>query len=361
MADRDPQIEVDEATGVAEAVEGAPRTTSRPWKRLALMAGVPLVVIATAGGYWLSLQGKVTTDNAYVRQDKVSITAEVGGQITEVMVDDEDEVRPGDLMFRIDPAPYRIRIAQADAAIATAQASAAALASAPALSGADIAAAAEDLAFAQANLERQEALWQKGFTTKTDYEAARHQVAQAREEMRGAQARKAEAAARLSSGAQVPGELPAIAAARAQRRAAELDLSRTEVRAPIAGRVTQADRLQKGQQVVSGLPVATIVATGTSYIEANFKETQLARMALGQPAEITFDAYPEVRLKGHVAAIGAGTGSEFSILPAQNATGNWVKVTQRVPVKIVLDERSPRPLIAGLSTQVTVFTDGRKR
>ncbi|MGN3975540.1 HlyD family efflux transporter periplasmic adaptor subunit [Tsuneonella sp. SYSU-LHT278] len=361
MADRDPQIEVDEATGLAEAVEGATRTTSRPWKRLALMAGVPLVVIATAGGYWLSLQGKVTTDNAYVRQDKVSITAEVGGQIAEVMVDDEDEVRAGDLMFRIDPAPYRIRIAQADAAIAAAQAGATALASAPALSGADIAAAAEDMAFAQANLERQEALWQKGFTTKTDYEAARHQVAQAREEMRGAQARKAEAAARLSSGAQVPGELPAIAAARAQRRAAELDLSRTEVRAPIAGRVTQAERLQKGQQVVSGLPVATIVATGTSYIEANFKETQLARMALGQPAEITFDAYPEVRLKGHVSAIGAGTGSEFSILPAQNATGNWVKVTQRVPVKIVLDERSPRPLIAGLSTQVTVFTDGRKR
>ncbi len=360
MADRDPEIEVQESVPADTPVEIDETPKTSRWKRFALMGGVPLLVILGAGGYWLSLQGKVSTDNAYVRQDKVSVSAEVAGQIVDVAVDDDEEVKVGDLLFRIDPAPYRIQIAQADAAIATAQANETALQNSSALSGADIAAAREDIGFAQANYDRQAALWKRGFTTKADYEAAQHQVAQAREELRGAQADKAEAAAKLATGAQVPGELPAIASARAQRKAAELNLSRTVVRAPISGTVTQADRLQKGQQVISGVPVATIVATGTSYIEANFKETQLAHMAIGQPAEITFDAYPDVKLKGHVDAIGAGTGSEFSVLPAQNATGNWVKVTQRVPVKIVIDGKSPRPLIAGLSTNVTVFTDGKK-
>ena len=186
-------------------------------------------------------------------------------------------------------------------------------------------------------------------------------MAQAREDLRLAEAERVEAAAKLATGAQVPGMLPALAAARAQREAAELNLRRTVVRAPMAGRISQADRLLTGQHVVSGLPVLTIVANGASYVEANFKETDLAEMEVGQPARIEFDAYPGLELDGHVASIGAGTGSEFSVLPAQNATGNWVKVTQRVPVRIAIDEKSPRRLIAGLSSDVTVFTDGRKR
>src|SRR5690606_7161590 len=135
-------------------------------------------------------------------------------------------------------------------------------------------------------------------------------------------------------------------AARARRAEADLALRRTEVRAPIAGRVAQSDRLQVGQQAVTSLPMLTIVADASSYVEANFKETDLDAMRVGQPAEIRFDAYPDLVLEGHVASIGAGTGSEFSVLPAQNATGNWVKVTQRVPVRVVIDENSPRELIA---------------
>jgi membrane fusion protein (multidrug efflux system) len=362
MADRDPQIEITDAQPVVvEPVtpEEAPR--KRSLGRVLAMISVPLLLIAGGGYYWLSLQGKVSTDNAYVHQDKVAVGAEVNGQIVAVMVGENAQVNAGDLLFRVDPAPYRIQIDQANAAIATAEANATALQNDSALSGASIAAAREDIGFAQANLDRRTALWKRGFTTKADYEAAQHQVAQAREELRIAEANRSEAAAKLSTGAQVPGVLPAVAAARAQREAAQLNLARTEVRAPIAGRVTQADRLQKGQQTVSGLPVVTIVSTASSYIEANFKETELADMNVGQPAEITFDAYPGVKLKGHVASIGAGTGSESSVLPAQNATGNWVKVTQRVPVRIAIDGKSPRPLIAGLSTNVTVFTDGRKR
>ena len=137
-------------------------------------------------------------------------------------------------------------------------------------------------------------------------------------------------------------------------------MSRTEVRAPSAGRVAQTDRLQIGQQLVQGLPAVTLVSEGSSYVEANFKETDLDDMNVGQRAEIHFDAYPDLVLKGRVESIGAGTGSEFSVLPAQNATGNWVKVTQRVPVRIAIDGKSPRQLIAGLSAEVTVFTGDTK-
>lgn len=333
----------------------------RRFGRLALMISLPLALLIGGGLYWWSLQGKVSTDNAYVQQDKVSIGAEVGGRIVEVAVREGQTVNAGDLLFRIDGAPYRLQVQQADAAIATAQANVTALASSSDLSGSDIAAAREDIAFNQATLNRQQALWKRGFTTKADFEAAQHAVAEARERLRSAEARAGEARARLADGAQVPGENPQIAAGRAQRAVAELNLSRTEVRAPIAGRVAQADRLQRGQQIVQGLPVLTLVATGSTYVEANFKETDLADMEIGQPAELRFDAYPDLILKGRVASIGAGTGSEFSVLPAQNATGNWVKVTQRVPVRIAIEGKPSRPMIAGLSTEVTVFTDGRSR
>ncbi len=349
-----------EAAEQIQQADLVPKAPSR-WRRIALMLIVPLIVIGAALYYWQSLQGKVSTDNAYVQQDKVSVSAQVGGKIISVSVREGQLVKAGDVLFVVDSEPYQIQIAQADAAIASAQANATALASSSAMSGADIAAAREDIGFAQANFERQKALWTRGFTTKATYEAALHQLAQAREELKLAEAKQAEARAKLSTGAQVPGVLPAIAAARAQRQAAQLNLDRTVVRAPISGRITQADRLLPGQELVTGLPVVTIVASSQSYVEANFKETDLAKMQVGQPARIEFDAYPDIELKGHVASIGAGTGSEFSVLPAQNATGNWVKVTQRVPVRIAIDQSSPRQLIAGLSSHITVFVDGRRR
>ncbi len=373
MAERDPQIDIETATPTASPLSAEPVVANTPQtqvthvakapnrlRRIALMAFVPLLVIGGGLFYWQSLQGKVSTDNAYVQQDKVAVSAEVGGQIVSVAAREGQQVKAGDLLFTVDSEPYLIQIAQADAAIASAQANATALKNSSALSGADVSAAREDIGFAQATFERQRALWTRGFTTKAAYDAAQHQVAEARAELSLAEAKGAEARARLATGSQVPGVLPAIAAAQAQRRAAQLNLARTDVRAPMSGRITQADRLLKGQQLVSGLPVVTIVANSQSYVEANFKETELADMQIGQPARIEFDAYPDLELKGHVASIGAGTGSEFSVLPAQNATGNWVKVTQRVPVRIAIDQTSPRQLIAGISSHVTVFTDGRK-
>ncbi len=353
MAEADPTF----SAGNTVVNTAAPPPPKRSIGRLLAMLSVPLLILIGGGFYWYSLQGQVSTDNAYVKQDKVSVSAEISGRIVDVAVRDNQIVKAGDLLFRIDPEPYQLQIAQADAAIAAAQANVVALSSASALSGADIAAARESVAFAQSNLSRQQALMQRGFTTKTALDAAQHAVQQAREELNLAQAKSREAAAKLATGAQVPGVNPQVAQARAERAAAELNLRRTDVRAPIAGRLSQASRLLVGQQAISGLPVVTIVANQGGYVEANFKETDLDQMRPGQRAEVKFDAYPDITLKGHVASIGAGTGSEFSMLPAQNATGNWVKVTQRVPVRIELDDASPRQLLAGLSAKVKVITD----
>jgi membrane fusion protein (multidrug efflux system) len=328
----------------------------RRWKRVALMVSLPLLLLIGGTAYWLSLQGQVSTENAYVKQDMVAVAAEVGGRIVDVRVAENQRVAAGDLLFRVDPEPYQLELARADAAIANAQAAVTAMENSADLSGADISAAREDIAFARTRLERQQALWDRGFTTKADYDAARHAVTQAEEALRQAVARQTEARARLAHGAAVPDRNPQVAIAEAQKASASLQLRRTEVRAPIAGRVTQADRLQEGQQTIPSLPVLTLVAEQSTYIEANFKETELDEMRPGQAAQVRFDAYPGMILRGHVDSIGAGTGSQFSVLPAQNATGNWVKVTQRVPVRIALDEPSPRPLLAGLSTHVTVIT-----
>ena len=358
MAEADSPIVADET--IQTPVEDYPAKPKRRWGRLVLMLVVPLALLVGGTVYWLSLAGKVSTDNAYVKQDKVSVSALVGGDISEVLVKEGDEVKPGQLLFRIDPEPYRLSIAQADANIASAQANVTALANSADLSGADIAGAREDIRFAQADYARKDALFRRGFLTKVDHDGAQHAVNQAREELRMAEAKQAAARAQLATGTAVPGVNPQIAQAQASKAVAALNLKRTEVRAPMAGRIAEADRLQVGQQIVQGLPVVTLVGDGTSYVEANFKETDLAQMRIGQSAEIRLDAYPGVKLTGHVASIGAGTGSEFSVLPAQNATGNWVKVTQRVPVRIAIDGKSPRPLIAGLSTKVTVFTDDAK-
>ena len=349
-----PEAEPVEAdTGPAKAAPAR-----RRWGKLILMVSLPLALVIGGYVYWQGLQGKISTDNAYVKQDMVAVSAEVGGRIIEVMTSEGEMVEAGQLLFRIDPEPYQLQIQQANAAIAGAQANVTTLESDTDLTGVDIAAAREDIAFAESRFERQRQLWDRGFTTKADYDAAQHAVSQAREALRQAEARQREARARLSTGSAVPGVNPQIAAGEAQRASAQLSLRRTEVHAPAAGRVAQADRLHVGQQVLPNLPVLTLVEEQTTYVEANFKETDLAEMAVGQRAELRFDAFPDVVLKGHVASIGAGTGSEFSVLPAQNASGNWVKVTQRVPVRIAVDDHSPRPLIAGLSTEVTVFTDG---
>jgi len=361
MADADPHkplappaetLVTTPAPAASAAAETVQPTAKRNRTRLIMMISVPLLVVAFAAYLWATAGRFVSTDNAYVQQDKVSVSADVAGRIVEVAVRENQRVKAGDLLFRIDPDPYRIAVQQANAAVSNAEVEVATLQSSYRGTNADIQAAQDQILAAQQDYDRQAALMRQGFTTRARLQQSEHALQQARAALGNARASADEARSKLSSGS--TGIAPAIAAAQVQRAKASLDLKRTAVYAPYSGTISQSDRLQVGQMMVTGLPAVSIVKSNAAWVEANFKETDLNKMRVGQPAEVSFDAYKGLKLKGHVQSIGAGTGSEFSVLPAQNATGNWVKVTQRVPVRIAIDEASPRALIAGLSADVSV-------
>ncbi|MFL6863763.1 MAG: HlyD family efflux transporter periplasmic adaptor subunit [Allosphingosinicella sp.] len=339
---------------VADESPAAPR---RKRGRLLLMLSVPLILLAIGAYFYLTSGRYVSTDNAYVQQDKVSVSALVTGPISEVAVRENQRVKAGDLLFRIDPTPYRIALEQAEAQIAAAQVSVSKLQAENAGTGADILAAQDNLLIAQRNFGRYAELLRRGFTTRVLYDQQLHAVQEAKQRLANARNSAQVSAAQIRAGGE--SAQPAIAAAIAARDKALLDLKRTEVRAPVDGYVSQTERLQLGNMAVQGLAMVTVVRSGETWVEANYKETDLKTMAPGQPAEIKLDAYPSAKISGHVASIGRGTGSEFSVLPAQNATGNWVKVTQRVPVRIAIDSDPGRPLLAGLSAKVKVDTQER--
>ncbi len=327
---------------------------SGPIRRMLVMLLGPLVLGVVALVYYFATARYVSTENAYIHQDKISISAEVGGRIVEVGVRENQRVAAGALLFRIDPEPYRLAVAEARAELASARARVEELQTVYDTSSVEIDNAEEDINYFEKEYRRQQELVSTRVSTEATLQAAEHDLAEARTKLASARAEARRARAALSTGGEEGGLNPGVRAAEVRLAKAELNLERTEVRAPVAGIVSQTDRLQPGQLMVQSLPAVTIVKNDSSWVEANFKETELTHMRVGQRGTVTVDTYPGLELAAHVESIGAGTASEFAIIPAQNANANWVKVTQRIPVRLAIDEEPEQPLIAGLSVHVRV-------
>ena len=342
----------------AEAAE-APRTKRKvklPERKNALrgflMWIVPALLLLGGGYYWLTSGDSVSTDDAQVKQDIVSVSPQVTGPIQQVLVRNGSQVKRGQLLYRIDPAPFRVALEQAQAQLANARLQTTQLQTQAAGTGADIVGEQANLAIKRNALGRQQALLKQGFTTRAAYEDALNEVKKAETQLADARARAANASAAVA-----PGEQPQVAQAQAAVDKARLDLERTEVRAPMDGVIENADKLQVGQMAVLGVGMVSLVHSTSAWVEANFKEKDVGRMVPGDRATIEVDAYGGKKFPAHVQSIGAGTGSQFSLLPAQNANGNWVKVTQRVPVRIAFDGHPDKPMIAGLSVTAKVIFD----
>lgn len=354
------EIEAREAApggALTPATQPAPRS-KRKGLRLLLMVLVPAALVIAGGYYWIMGGRFQETENAYLHQPKVSIASQAAGRIVEVNIQDNAKVSAGDVLFVVDQEPYRIALEQAEAALAAARLNVEQLRATYSQAVAQERVAASEVEYLEAELKRQQELSGKGISSRSALDTAMRDVAKARESHAAAQ--QAVAGALAALGGKVDFETdkhPSVLQALAAREKAAYELAQTTVRAPADGIVSQASSFKIGQFVGVGTPLFSLVETGQSWVEANFKETQLTHMRPGQKAEVIFDTYPDHPVEATVQSIGAGTGAEFSLLPAQNATGNWVKVTQRIPVRLTLEDRDAEDLLrTGMSATVTVDT-----
>ena len=385
MADYDPN----EPGAFAIDAELRPvQTIDKTAKRKKLFLALGAAVAVIGGGYALLSDGDhVTTDNAYVNADVAQVTPLVAGPVSSVAVVNTQTVKRGDILIRLDDTDARIALAKAEAewqrvrrqygqVIANGDALSAQVRAGDAEVGRaraqlDIATAA--FAKAKIDLDRRQHLADSGAVSgeeltivRNAYAAAQGNLAQARAGLAQANAARASAeGSHAANDALVAGTTidsnPDVAAAKAKLDQARVDLARTVIRAPIDGVVTNR-QVQIGQRVAPGNPVMTIVPVRTVYVDANFKEGQLGRVRPGQPVELTSDLYgSKVVYHGKVAGFSGGTGSAFSLIPAQNATGNWIKVVQRLPVRVTLDpgEVAVNPLRVGLSMEASVDVSGK--
>ena len=341
------------ATAAPAAAPAKPRRS----RRLALILSVP-VILAIGGGYfWLTGGRYIDTDNAYVQQPKVAISPDVAGRIVSVSVHENQAVAAGDTLFTIDPEPYRIALAQAEAALATAKVNVEQLRVAYGVSKAKLDAANDALAIRQAEFDRKQGLADKGLAADATLDDNRLALQQAQTAVTLAQSDLANTTAALGGDPDIATEdHPAVKAAMAARDTAQRNFDKTTVVAPAAGIVSQVASLNVGQFVSTGTTIASVVETDQIWVTANFKETQIATLHTGQPVEIKVDAYPGVTFEGRLESIGAATGAEFALIPAQNATGNWVKVNQRIPVRISVEGERVADLRTGMSAVVAVDT-----
>jgi len=329
--------------------------------RVVLLVVVPLVAIVTGLYIYATGGHEVETDNAYVKANIVAISASVNGRVIELLARDNQPVEAGALLFRLDPEPYRIAVAGARAQMDVVRTDVQSLRSEYRATLQEAAEGRELIDFLAKQLERQERLKEKGMTRGDTYDEARHNVEAAKRRLDSIREKTNRVLAGLSGDPNLPVERhPRYAEARAAYDTAMLDLARAEIKAPVAG-VLSNMKLRVGEFVVKGAPMFSLIENGPLWIEANFKETQLTHMQVGQMATVLADAYPDLEWPASVEAIAPTTGAEFAVLPPQNATGNWVKVVQRVPVRIKVEQPPGKPqLRAGMTVTVAVDT-GRPR
>jgi membrane fusion protein (multidrug efflux system) len=385
MAERDPK-ELHEAQSFETVELDEQQAAAVKAKRKKLFTGFAAGIALIGGGWYgydvLVASKHAVTDNAYVGADVAQVTPLVGGPVREVLVEDTQQVRRGDVLVRLDDTDAKIAVAQAEANLASAirkiqglhatdsglGAQVSARAADEARAQAQIAAAQSDVEKTRIDLQRRQDLASSGAVSGDELTTARNAFNTATASLRAAQAARAQAAATrnaavgdrnanlaLIANATVDNN-PEVLAARAALAQARVDLDRTVLRAPIDGVVSRR-QVQIGQRVQPGAMLMVVVPVQAAYVDANFKEVELTKVRPGQPVELTSDLYgEEVIFHGKVAGFSGGTGAAFALVPAQNATGNWIKVVQRLPVRVTLDPKELRknPLRVGLSMNVDV-------
>jgi membrane fusion protein, multidrug efflux system len=327
------------------------------WLRYPLMAIVPLALVVVGGRYFIMSERYASTDDAYVQADKVALSADVGGRVLAVEVRNNQDVTAGQVLFRLDDRPYKIALERAEAMLASARMQVDGLRASYRQRQADVKAAQDTLAFAQREFDRQRELLANHVTPQSRFDEARHALDAARQQLAAAEQQRASVLASLDGDPEIPTERhPLVMQAQAQVDQAKLDLSHTVVYAPADGVVSRVDQLPVGTYLNAATPAFALVSTQHAWVEANFKETDLEHMQPGQQATVDIDTYSDRSCTGTVDSLAAATGAEFSVLPPQNATGNWVKVVQRIPVRIAVDCGPGRPLRSGMSATVEVDT-----
>jgi membrane fusion protein, multidrug efflux system len=363
MSEEDENKEVPEAEATEaekpEYSKASPRHRRRTRNivRLGLMILGPLAVLI-AGSYYYVIGGRfVSTENAYVKADKIAISTNVPGRVIEVLTSENDKVEAGQMLFRLNPEPFQIALNQATAKLDSIKAEIHELQAIHRQKQAELKVQQSDLAYFKTEYDRQVKLKKRGVVSQSRLDESRHNVNSTKQRILAIRQEISRALARLGGDlSKQIDEHPLVQEAFAERERAALRLSWTQIRSPDSGIVTNIS-LEPGEFVKAGTPIFSVVATGDIWVEANLKETDLTHVKVGQETNISIDSYPDRIWRARVESISMATGAEFSLLPPQNATGNWVKVVQRIPIKFkLLDSPYDPPLRAGMSVVVEIDT-----
>jgi membrane fusion protein, multidrug efflux system len=361
MRDEELSGEASVGDGGQPTAAAAVRKTRLQRLRWPLM--LPAVIAVIGGGAYLYFTGGryQSTDDAYAQAATVSISSNVAGRVYEIDVRDNEIVKRGATLFKLDDAPFRIVVSDAAAHLADTRLQIESLKSTYRQRQVELHAARDTQAFAQQQYDRQTRLLKTGIASQAQFDQAAHALDAARQQVANVEQQIGVALANLGGDPNIaPERHPLVAQAQAALDRAQLNLSYTVINSPTDGVVAKVEQLQVGDSIAASAPVFALVSTADVWIEANFKEVQLARMRPGQVATVKIDRYPGRRFSAKVTSVSPSTGSQFSLLPPENATGNWVKVVQRVPVRLQLTQSDAEfPLQAGLSADVTVDTRTR--